>query len=117
MFRKTGNVLPSKEAKQAFTAMISQTLVEELGLTHQAVKTAIRWTGASERSVKHWLAGTHAPQGPHLLALMRHSDRILGTLLTAAGRRDVLLAVELSTLREKLIDIVSLIDQVAEHDP
>lgn len=117
MFPKTGNVLPSREARQAFTAMISQTLVDELGRTHQAVKTAIRWTGASERSVKHWLAGTHAPQGPHLLALMRHSDRVLGTLLAAAGRRDVLLAVELSTLREKLTEVVDFIDQIAEQKP
>ncbi|SCW76393.1 hypothetical protein SAMN02927924_02691 [Sphingobium faniae] len=115
MFPKTGNVLPSREANQAFTTMISRTLVEELGRTHQAVKTTIRWTGASERSVKHWLAGTHAPQGPHLLALMRHSDRILGTLLVAAGRRDILLAVELSALRQKLSDVVDLIDGLAEN--
>src|SRR3546814_2028914 len=47
----------------------SEALVGHLGQTHQAVKIVMRWTGASERSVKHWLAGVHAPRGMHLLGL------------------------------------------------
>ncbi|WP_080727130.1 hypothetical protein [Sphingobium yanoikuyae] len=112
MFPKTGNILQPEEASQAFIQMISHALVEELGRTHQAVKTAVRWTGASERSVKHWLAGTHAPQGPHLLCLMRHSNFVLGALLAAAGRNDVLLTMELSALRQKLADVIDVLDRL-----
>jgi hypothetical protein len=35
---------------------IAAALVQELGTTHhQAAKTAMRWTGAHERTVKNWL--------------------------------------------------------------
>lgn len=63
----------------------------------------MRWTGASERSVKQWLAGTHAPCGMHLLTLIRHSDHVLRRVLVAAGRQDMLVALEISTVRTKLI--------------
>ena len=59
----------------------------ELGTTHQAVKLAMRWTGASERTVKYWFAGTTGPSGEHLIALARHSDVILGVFLQRAGRK------------------------------
>lgn len=41
---------------------------------------------ASERSVKHWFAGSHAPRGRHLIALMRNSNPVLTRILVAAGR-------------------------------
>ena len=66
---------------------------------HRAVKTAIRWTGASERTVKHWLAGTHAPRRSHLIELVRHSDKVLGDLSRAAGPDSMAEMVELAALR------------------
>lgn len=112
MFPKTGNKLHPGQEELAFAAMMSEALVEELGSTHQAVKTAMRWTGASERSVKHWLAGTHAPRGLHLLGLMRHSDEVLRRLLIASGRREALIAVEAGGLRRKLTETIAFIDKL-----
>lgn len=60
-----------------FARLISATLRAELGSTHRALKTIMRWTGASERSAKHWFAGTHGPSGDHLVALARHFDALL----------------------------------------
>jgi hypothetical protein len=46
----------------------------------------MRWTGASERTVKYWFAGERGPNGDHLIALAAHSDVVLAVLLERAGR-------------------------------
>lgn len=35
---------------------VAMALHEEFGATNRAIKVAMRWTGASERTVKYWLA-------------------------------------------------------------
>jgi hypothetical protein len=37
-----------------FCSLIAVALRTELGSNHQAAKTIMRWTGASERTVKHF---------------------------------------------------------------
>lgn len=54
----------------------------ELGDSHQAVKTVMRWNGGSERTVKNWLAGRTAARGEYLLALIRHSNVMLEIILS-----------------------------------
>lgn len=117
MLPKTGNKLHRDHEEHAFAAMMSEALVQELGLTHQAVKTAMRWTGASERTVKHWLSGTHAPRGMHLLGLIRNSDEILRRLLIATGRRDALIALEVAILRQNLLETLAFIDKLHPPEP
>ena len=46
----------------------------------------MRWTGASERTVKYWFAGERGPSGEHLILLARHSDAIVLVLLALAER-------------------------------
>ena len=58
----------------------------ELDGTHRAVKTTMRRIGASERTAKNRIAGSHGPSGEHLISLMRHSDEVLIGLFTLAGR-------------------------------
>lgn len=62
---------------------------EELDDTHRANKLAMRWTGASERTVKYWFSGERGPSGDHLVALARHSDAVLYVVLALAGRHSV----------------------------
>lgn len=114
MFPKTGNKRPYPQSETDFAMLVARALNAELGSTHRAVKTVMRWTGASERTAKHWLAGTHAPDGAHLIGLVRHSDGVLGDFLRAAGRGDVVLAVELVDLRSRLLEIVEFIDRQRE---
>lgn len=114
MLPKTGNKLHSASEEIALAEIISQALVEELGSTHQAVKTVMRWTGASERSAKHWLAGTHAPRGMHLLSLLRHSDRVLRQLLVAAGREEILVALEIDGMHRKLSETSACVEKLRE---
>lgn len=73
-----------------YAEVIALALKTELGDTHRAVKTLRRWTGASERAVKNWLAGTAGPSGDHLLHILRHSDTALEMVLAASRRVQVL---------------------------
>ncbi|CAO4145722.1 hypothetical protein DHODJN_09770 [Methylorubrum extorquens] len=55
------------------------------------MKTAARWTGASERTAKNWLVGTYAPSREDLVALACHSERVLVTVLILASRQGLAL--------------------------
>jgi len=48
----------------------------------------MRWTGASERTVKYWIAGERGPSREHLIALARHSDIVFHMVLMLADRYD-----------------------------
>ncbi|MDO5529819.1 MAG: helix-turn-helix transcriptional regulator [Paracoccus sp. (in: a-proteobacteria)] len=85
---KTGKIVHLKADVVDYRSAIAIALRDELGLTHRAVKTAMRWTGASERTVKYWIAGERGPNGEHLIALARHSDIVFHMVLMLANRYD-----------------------------
>jgi hypothetical protein len=80
MLPKKGRIFPRGEDRRQrepnYAMAVGSALQQELGDSHQATKTVMRWTGAGERTVKNWFAGTSGPRGEHLLALVRHSDAI-----------------------------------------
>jgi hypothetical protein len=98
--------------RMAFAEAIAQSLQAELGQSHRAIKTLMRWTGASARTSKNWLAGSCGPCGHHLVELTRESDAVLATLLSLAGRDDHKLLHDLSVIREPLRAAVIALDQV-----
>ena len=83
---KKGTVVHLDEIPDDYRAAMAMALHTELGSTHRAIKSAMRWTGASERTVKYWLAGERGPSGEHLVSLARHSDAVLVVLLALADR-------------------------------
>ena len=83
---KMGTVLHLDGIPGDYRAAIALALHSELGSTHRAIKTAMRWTGASERTVKYWFAGERGPSGEHLVSLAHHSDAVLIALLVLADR-------------------------------
>jgi hypothetical protein len=92
---KMGTVVPKKGTIVHFCAdavdyrgALAMALRLELGATHRAIKTAMRWTGASERTVKYWFAGERGPSGEHLILLVRHSDLVFHMVLARAGRHE-----------------------------
>lgn len=72
-----------------YAGIVADALLADLGETHRAAKILMNWTGAGERTVKHWLAGTHGPCGDHLLVLIRESETVFWAILAAAGRADM----------------------------
>ena len=119
---KKGKVLPEmgKELHQAvaengseiYAQAIAVALRDDLGATHQAIKSAMRWTGASERTVKYWFAGTVGPSGEHLIALARHSDAVLTVFLRKAGRHNYADTMHLIEARKVLSEVLTTIQEI-----
>ena len=114
MFPKKGNNFPSGagtgKGKVSYPLAIAAALRAELGDSHQATKTVMRWTGANERTVKNWFAGRRGPRGEHLLALIRHSNTVLEVVLQLAGREQIIAAKVLFDARNTLADMLAQID-------
>lgn len=119
MLPKTGKKFPGGNDRDGggttYAGIVANALVAELGETHRAAKILMSWTGAGERTVKHWLAGTHGPRGDHLLVLMRESETVSWAILTAAGRRDPATAARMRAVPGVMSDAAALgqIEQTA----
>jgi len=117
MFPKTGNTFPnisSNPSSTDFAFAIGQALRGELGTSRQAAKAIMKWTGASERSAKNWLAGSHSPSGWHLIMLAKQSDSVMAVILMMAGRELNVSALSLSALRSDLIGAIEAIDEAIQ---
>jgi hypothetical protein len=99
-----------------FTTVIAETLRESLGGTRAPVKTVMAYTGAGERTVKNWFEGKNGPNGENLVELIRHSDAVLIAFLQMAGREDILAGKMLVDARDKLVEMLEIIDQLQTID-
>jgi hypothetical protein len=116
MFRKKGKNFPNAAVADeiAYATTIAGALRTELGRSHRATKTLMRWTGASDRTAKNWLSGSYGPSGPHLIRLTRESDTVLATVLGLAGRNRHLIGAELIQIRTALSAAMQLVDTLLE---
>ena len=110
---KTGTFVHKGSERQTCADMIAATLRAELGTTHQATKTLMRWTGAGERTVKHWLAGTRLPRGEHLILLVARSDGVLDAVLSLAGREQVRAALKLAGVKDQMEALLETLRDMA----
>jgi hypothetical protein len=118
MFPKKGKVFPGdagRHTKVDYAVAIATALRNELGETHQAIKAVMKWTGANERTVKNWFAGSNGPNGQHLAALARHSDAVFEAFLILASRRQALVTKRLVAARDALVDVHRLIDALVNE--
>src|SRR5690606_38473638 len=115
MFPKKGNFLPGgndrENGRMDYAAIIATALRTELGDSHRAAKTVMRWTGASERTVKHWLAGHHVPGGEYLIVIMRESAAVFETVLEAAGRRDAIIAARMLAAHGTMVEVMTMLER------
>jgi len=116
MFPKKGKVFPGSgqtaHDEMTYPSAIAAGLRKELGDTHQAVKIVMKWTGANERTVKKWLAGTNGPRGEHLIHLFRHSEQVFDAFLSLAGREQLLVAKKLIAARHAIGEVLEIIDKL-----
>jgi len=75
----------------------------------------MRWTGADERTIKNWFAGTNGPSGAHLVALFRHSDVVLDACLRLAERERTITDRKVIETREKLKELLRLFEAMADN--
>lgn len=109
MFPKRGNFFPVGGTGRYRTA-VAVALRAEVGESHQAVKTVMRWTGANERTVKNWLSGRSGPRGEHLIGLLHHSDKLLEAILQLAGREQLAAAESLLEARRLMAEMIKRFD-------
>src|ERR1700730_1316398 len=116
MFPKAGRKFPSDAGlvRSTYASLIAEILRTELGNSHQAHKTLMRWTGANERTAKNWLSGSNGPSGEHLLRLMRNSDRVFECVLKLSHRNVVLSDQILAEVRNTLQATAELLSEVIE---
>ena len=114
MFPMMGKVFPNEDStpvhRLEYQAEIAAALKRQLGDSHKAIKMVMRWAGVSERTAKNWFAGSHAPAGDHLIALLQHSDEVLSAVLTMSGRTELNLTANLLETRERLASVLQEID-------
>lgn len=118
MFPKKGNKFPDRSCPAGeYASAIADALRTELGQSHRATKTLMRWTGASDRTAKNWLNGSCGPSGGHLIQLARESDIVLAAVLGLAGRNRHMVGADLLQIRTALQDATALIDQLLGSEP
>lgn len=113
---KMGKELPmSRRGKaSAYASEIAKALRDELGGSNRAIKTLMRWTDASERTAKCWLAGTSGPSGDHLIVLIGNSDAVMERVIALAGRRRRLERRHLETLRASMGNAIVAINAMLD---
>jgi len=89
-----------------YGATIAGALRRELGQTHQAIKTIMAWSNASERTVKNWLTGATGPSGVHLACLARNSDAVFEVFLQMAGRERAISGARMVAFRAALENLL-----------
>ena len=111
-----GKTLPNPHARRAtingheYVTAIADALHQAFGGTHAAVKSVVALTGANERTVKNWFGAKNGPNGKHLIELARHSDEVLEAILKLADRAELLTTKMLVDSRERLIEMMDIID-------
>jgi len=120
-FPKKGKFFPNEneykenvggQTNGCFAEEIASALKRSLGDSRAGAKTVAAWTGANEKTVKNWFSGAYGPSGVHLIALARHSDEVLTTFLSMAGRKDLMVAVKLATAEEAIADLLDAVRQL-----
>lgn len=91
---------------------IASALHRTYGGSGSARKTVVGLTAANERAVKNWFEGRNGPSAGFLITLCRHSDDVLEAVLNLAGRRDLLAAKKLVDAKNKLREMLSLLDEI-----
>ncbi|QND63660.1 hypothetical protein HB777_06935 [Mesorhizobium loti] len=119
MFPKSGNKFPEGSVpatETVYAAAIAKALASEVGTSRLATKTVMFWTGASDRSARHWLNGDHGPGGLHLILLARNSTAVMRTVMRLADRHGFELAIELSAARTALIRATAIVEALSSND-
>jgi hypothetical protein len=117
---KKGGKLPAQRTRQKqaqeFTEAISDALKEELA-RGSSIKTIMSWTGAGERTVKEWLAGSNAPRAFQLESLFRSSGAVYQRIMLRTGRQPVVTRHKLEAVRGQLSGLAEALDAaLAEHE-
>ena len=106
---KRGKELPSTAKRREHALAIAAALREELA-AGASIKTIMAWTGASERTVKGWLAGSCGPSSLHFEGLVRCSEATYRRLMIRTGRSPVVDRQSLEAVRRQISGLADAIE-------
>ena len=93
----------------SFAAAVADALRREFDQTGGGVGAVVALTGANERTVRNWFEAKNGPGGEYLVALCRHSDEVLATILTLAGRTTLARVASFEEVKRKLSEARELL--------
>lgn len=96
----------------AFAQEIAAALTKAAAEHGIHVKTVAGWTGANERTVKNWFAGTYSPSAEHLLILARHCDEVLDTMIVIMDRRELLVGHKISDMERRIRELAEALGRL-----
>lgn len=105
-----------QEPENRFADEIAAALRRSLGNGRAGAKVVASWTGANERTVKNWFSGRYGPSGDHLVSLAQHSDEVLGTFLSLAGRQELMAAVKLAAAEHAIEELLVAVRRLRTDD-
>jgi hypothetical protein len=86
----------------AFSVAMAAALRRAYGGRHSAIKIVAEIVGANERTVRNWFEAKNGPSGEYLVQLISHSEEMLASLLTLAGKREFVVSVEMKIAKAAL---------------
>lgn len=114
-----GKMLPFSEREIpdaiGYAGAVADALRAEVARSGLTAKMLMRWTSASERTVKGWLSGQRGPSGEHLIALMARMDGVMVAVLAMAGREGVTASTQLSEVRQHIRAALVVLDGEPGH--
>lgn len=111
--KKGTDVHSGTEIRSVYAQEIAKALLADFGTKTGAMKAVMKWTGASSRSVKYWLAGTRGPDGRHLMMLAQNSDTVFRCMLSMSKRNAYGFSLEMSAARSALVRAIAIVDALA----
>jgi hypothetical protein len=107
---ESGNPFPQGR----FATEIAEALHRQCDGLPGGIEMVVQLTGANARTVRNWFEAKNGPSGELLVALCRHSDEVLDTVLRLAGRtlyvRSLQIGLAQRTARE-LCEILEALDE------
>ena len=106
----------SSQICQGEAGIASDALKEELACG-ASIRTVMAWTGAGERTVKGWLAGSNGPSGHYLEGLLRSSEAVYWQVMLRTGRAPMASRQGLEALRGHVTAFVEALDATLGRQP
>lgn len=115
MLPKTGTSLPKLHISLSdaqLAVIIGTALQTDLGASHRAAKTVMKWTGVSDHTARAWLHGRTSPSGAHLLMLAANCTSVMATVLQLTGHDGIAVSFDLEKMETKLEGILNSVRQL-----
>jgi hypothetical protein len=107
---ESGNSFPHGR----FASEIAEALHRQYHGLRGGIESVVELTGANERTVRNWFEARNGPSGDLLVALCRHSDEVLATVLNLAGRRLHLRAMHTAQAQRAARDLCAILEALNE---